>query len=77
MSKLIKVFMDMMDSNAKASQKKVKETENFQKGEFKKLIQHELSPVKRTTSNKYKNMKNLHDYEKELMEDKEVKVCVY
>ncbi|CAI5798417.1 Hypothetical predicted protein [Podarcis lilfordi] len=67
----------MIERNSKANHKKVAETEKFQKSEFKKLIHQELSPVKRTSSNKYKHMKNLPDSDVELMNDKEVVPCVY
>ncbi|KAJ7307280.1 hypothetical protein JRQ81_009283 [Phrynocephalus forsythii] len=74
MSKLIKAFTDLIEGNSKASHKKAKEAETFKKSEFKKLIQQEVPPVKvqRTSSNKYKHIKNSLDADTELMDDKDI-----
>nr|AIQ82675.1 epidermal differentiation protein [Anolis carolinensis] len=79
MSRLIRAFTDMMEGNHKSNPKKVKEAETFKKSEFKKLIQQELSPVmvQRSSSSKYKNMKNALDSDAELMTDKETVPCAY
>ncbi|KAJ6652029.1 hypothetical protein lerEdw1_015817 [Lerista edwardsae] len=76
MSKLLKAFTDLIEGNSRNAHQKVNsEPEKIKKSEFKKLIQQ--SPVKRTSSSKYKHMKNLPDSDMELMNDKEVVPCVY
>uniref|UniRef100_A0A8D0GJP5 Uncharacterized protein n=1 Tax=Sphenodon punctatus TaxID=8508 RepID=A0A8D0GJP5_SPHPU len=76
MSKLIKAIADMIDSY-QGNSKKGTEAEKFKRSEFKKLIHQELSPVKISSSSKYKHIKNLPDSDMELMNEKEIQPCVY
>uniref|UniRef100_A0A8C3S5H5 Uncharacterized protein n=1 Tax=Chelydra serpentina TaxID=8475 RepID=A0A8C3S5H5_CHESE len=79
MSNLIKAITDMIDSY-QGNARKGRESERFRRCEFKKLVQEELSPAKRSSSNKYKHTTSLPDSDAELMNKKELitaNPCVY
>ncbi|XP_015739848.1 uncharacterized protein LOC107324383 [Coturnix japonica] len=76
MSKLIKAITDMMDGSARRGKK----SESFSRSEFKKLIQQEFAPVKRSSTSKYHYIGSTLDSDTEPMNKKEKgssKTCVY
>uniref|UniRef100_A0A8B9B837 S100/CaBP-9k-type calcium binding subdomain domain-containing protein n=2 Tax=Anser brachyrhynchus TaxID=132585 RepID=A0A8B9B837_9AVES len=79
MSRLIKAITDMMDSYH-GNAKKGKKSESFSRSEFKKLIQQEFAPVKRSPTSKYRYIGSPLDSDTEPMNKKErgsAKACVY
>ncbi|KAM6309430.1 uncharacterized protein O3Q21_012089 [Podargus strigoides] len=79
MSKLIKAITDMMESY-QGNARKGKKSEPFSRSEFKKLIQQEFAPVKRSPTSKYRYITSLPDSDTEPMNKKErgsAKPCVY
>ncbi|KAM9625412.1 uncharacterized protein ACIBXB_018915 [Morphnus guianensis] len=79
MSKLIKAITDMMESY-QGNARKRKKSEPFSRSEFKKLIQQEFAPVKRSPTSKYRYITSLPDSDTEPMNKKErgsAKPCVY
>ncbi|NP_001338325.1 uncharacterized protein LOC107055134 [Gallus gallus] len=76
MSRLIKAITDMMDGSARRGKK----SESFSRSEFKKLIQQEFAPVKRSSTSKYHYIGSPLDSDTEPMNKKErgsSKTCVY
>ncbi|KAM4644488.1 uncharacterized protein AAGF69_014546 [Amazona ochrocephala] len=79
MSKLIKAITDMMESY-QGNAKKGKKSEPFSRSEFKKLIQQEFAPVKRSPTSKYRYITSLPDSDTEPINKKKrgsTKRCVY
>uniref|UniRef100_A0A8C0G4X4 Uncharacterized protein n=1 Tax=Chelonoidis abingdonii TaxID=106734 RepID=A0A8C0G4X4_CHEAB len=79
MSNLIKAIADMIDSY-QGNSRKGRESERFRRCEFKKLVQQEPSPAKRSSSSKYKHTVSLPDSDAEPMNKKELitaNPCVY
>lgn len=75
MSRLIKAITDMMDGSARRGKK----SESFSRSEFKKLIQQEFAPVKRSSTSKYHYIGSPLDSDTEPMnkERGSSKTCVY
>uniref|UniRef100_A0A8C6J4Q1 Uncharacterized protein n=1 Tax=Melopsittacus undulatus TaxID=13146 RepID=A0A8C6J4Q1_MELUD len=77
MSKLLKAIADMMESH-QGSAKKGKKSEPFSRSEFKKLIQQEFAPVKRSPTSKYRYITSPPDSDTEPINKKgSAKRCVY
>uniref|UniRef100_A0A8C3IQY6 Uncharacterized protein n=1 Tax=Chrysemys picta bellii TaxID=8478 RepID=A0A8C3IQY6_CHRPI len=71
MSNLIKAIADMIDSY-QSNSRKGRESERFRRCEFKKLVQQDPTPAKRSSSNKHKHTTSLPDSDAELMNKKEL-----
>ncbi|KAM4755600.1 uncharacterized protein ACIQIH_019476 isoform 1-T2 [Cyanocitta cristata] len=78
MSKLIKAITDMMQSS-QGNARKGKKPEPFSRSEFKKLIQQEFAPVKKSPSSKYRSIPWASDPDTEPMNKERgpAKSCVY
>uniref|UniRef100_A0A8B9SG37 Uncharacterized protein n=1 Tax=Apteryx owenii TaxID=8824 RepID=A0A8B9SG37_APTOW len=78
MSRLLKAIADMMGSH-QGSAGKGKKSEPFSRSEFKKLIQQEFAPAKRSPTGKYRCVSSL-DADAEPMNQPErgaAERCVY
>ncbi|CAN8206926.1 unnamed protein product [Coccothraustes coccothraustes] len=78
MSRLIKAITDMMQSS-QGNTRKGRKSETFSRSEFKKLIQQEFVPVKRSPSSKYRAIRRPSEPDTEPMtkERAPAKPCVY
>uniref|UniRef100_A0A8C0U1Q3 Uncharacterized protein n=1 Tax=Cyanistes caeruleus TaxID=156563 RepID=A0A8C0U1Q3_CYACU len=78
MSKLIKAITDMMQSS-QGNARKGRKAEPFSRSEFKKLIQQEFAPVKRSPSSKYRSIPRPSEPDTEPMNKERApgKPCVY
>ncbi|RMB90681.1 hypothetical protein DUI87_32945 [Hirundo rustica rustica] len=78
MSRLIKAITDMMQSS-QGSTRKGRKSESFSRSEFKKLIQQEFAPVKRSPSSKDRSISRPSDPDTEPIntERAPAKPCIY
>uniref|UniRef100_A0A674GXH0 Uncharacterized protein n=1 Tax=Taeniopygia guttata TaxID=59729 RepID=A0A674GXH0_TAEGU len=76
MSRLIKAITEMMQSS-QGSPRKGRKSEPFSRSEFKKLIQQEFVPVKRSPSCKYRAIPRPSEPDTEPINKEKAKPCIY